>query len=198
MEIVIKEIDLSKDFSYYSGSLSLISDSRRNVIDKMTNDNNKTMSLMTELTILENAARCIAVPISTLSVNKTEKGKPYISGYDNFHFSVSHTNNIIAFCVNDAPVGIDIEYKTHNFLRISKRFFTSEESELIENATDKEKAFLQLWTAKESYLKMTGDGLYRSLSSFNIVNNPDLCLTSNDYCAKDGTSYVYSTCTLKQ
>ena len=36
-------------------------------------------------------------------------GKPYIIGYEQVHFNISHSDNICICVVDDMPIGIDIQ-----------------------------------------------------------------------------------------
>lgn len=66
----------------------------------------------------------------------------------------------------DSPceVGIDIERVDRDrgearLSAIASRYFTEEETRLVERAKDKHKEFYRIWTGKESLVKCTGEGL---------------------------------------
>ena len=102
---------------------------------------------------------------------ETEKnGKLYLPGVDNFFFSLSHSGEYAACVVSDVPVGVDIQKKRATKASIAKRFFRWEEAERIAKAPEKSKEdlFFRYWTGKESYLKLTGQGLGGSLDSFFV------------------------------
>ena len=59
---------------------------------------------------------------------KGEFNKPYISNYQDIHFNLSHSKNLVACAVSDAPVGVDIEYIDFNIdLDIAKHYFYNNE-----------------------------------------------------------------------
>lgn len=99
-----------------------------------------------------------------------ENGKLYLPGVDDFFFSMSHSGEYAACVVSDVPVGVDIQKKKVTKANIAKRFFRMEETEKIEKAPEKSKddLFFRYWTGKESYLKLTGQGLGGSLDSFLV------------------------------
>jgi len=88
----------------------------------------------------------------------TPMGKPYLAEYPAVHFSISHCRKAIACAVNDAPVGIDVEpFALHR--EVVEAVFSQEESQSIASAAAPEERFAELWTQKESILKLTGEGI---------------------------------------
>ena len=70
--------------------------------------------------------------------------------------------------VSDKPVGIDVqEYKNIN-KRIADRFFNKKDSEYLDKFEDDEymKKTIEVWTAKEAYVKMLGKGIGEGLDGF--------------------------------
>lgn len=96
-----------------------------------------------------------------------EHGKPEIEG---FYFNLSHSGNMVLCVVSESPVGCDIEKIETPTLKIAKRFFTENENIYLDHFEENEKAeeFFRLWTMKEAYVKMTGEGLTCSLKDFEI------------------------------
>ena len=95
-----------------------------------------------------------------LTVLRTENRKPYFKSLDCF-FSLSHTDGIALCVLGDKPVGIDIECieEKNNFLDISKRFFSQDEQAYISESASPLLSFYSLWTKKEAYAKLMGEGL---------------------------------------
>ncbi|MDD4848588.1 MAG: 4'-phosphopantetheinyl transferase superfamily protein [Bacteroidales bacterium] len=98
-------------------------------------------------------------------------GKPFCKNDTQLFFNISHGGEFVAIAVADVPVGIDVEtWQRKVPMTIASRYFSTEEQNAL-NAVDgdeQKQLFFRLWTAKESYLKMLGTGLTRSLSSFSI------------------------------
>lgn len=74
--------------------------------------------------------------------------------------SLAHGGGMAVLAVGDRPVGCDVE----KFSRVREgvlRRFLKEERALVEEAGKeaREGAFYRIWTGKESYLKLTGEGL---------------------------------------
>lgn len=63
--------------------------------------------------------------------------------------------------VSDRPVGIDIERPRKNAIKVAERFFTQAECDWI---GDDSLRFARIWTLKEAYAKLTGDGIAGTVS----------------------------------
>ncbi len=105
-----------------------------------------------------------------LSMGKDTHGKPYFLHFPELHFSISHSGDywLAAFAL--APVGIDIQL--HTVCRrelLAKRFFHLCEIEWL--ASNDYQDFFYVWTAKESYVKYTGQGIDDSFNDFSVVEN---------------------------
>lgn len=103
-------------------------------------------------------------------ISEGEHGKPEIDG---FYFNLSHSGNMVLCAVSENSVGCDIEKIETPTLKIAKRFFTENENIYLDHFEENEKAeeFFRLWTMKEAYVKMTGEGLTCSLKDFEIQIN---------------------------
>lgn len=90
-------------------------------------------------------------------------GKPYFSNYPQFHFSISHSGDYAVCAVSEKEVGVDIQEIRPVKTDIAKRFFTEDEKAWI--AQDA-RHFFRIWSAKESYVKLTGRGMAEGLTTF--------------------------------
>ena len=97
-----------------------------------------------------------------------EHGKPFLKTEPDLYFNLSHSGTYAALSIGSFPNGIDIEHHRRNHRKIAERFFTEEEASAIEKASDSTDLFLRIWTRKEAYLKMTGDGLTKEMNSFRV------------------------------
>lgn len=96
----------------------------------------------------------------------TETGKPL---HPKIFFSLSHSKNLAMIAVSDTgAVGIDIEYlrRVPSSLLISRRFFAPAEHDYLARLAPalQERAFFELWTAKEAITKAKGRCLRDELS----------------------------------
>lgn len=111
------------------------------------------------------------IPPADRRIARTPQGKPYLPDRPDVHISLSHSGTKVLCAVADRPVGCDAERVDGRHLRVAKRFFTPEENELLAAADTPEARyvlFTRLWVLKESFLKVTGDGLSRPMNSFSF------------------------------
>lgn len=124
------------------------------------------------------AERYPDVDMSALRFVAGENGKPYIEQYPAFRFSISHSGDYAVCVVSEQEVGIDIQKIQDIRLGVAERFFSEEEKAQIEAAVldkeeelsetalaKREKMFFRIWSAKEAYVKLTGEGL-KEFTSF--------------------------------
>ena len=100
----------------------------------------------------------------TVGVN----GKPECEG---ICFNLSHSDDMVLCAVSDSPVGCDIEKVTDAPLEVADRYFSEVERRYIDeaqNLSEINRRFFRLWTMKESYLKMTGEGMNLSPERIEI------------------------------
>lgn len=95
-------------------------------------------------------------------------GKPYFADSELF-FSVSHSGSYWACAVGNGELGIDLQrYQACHVERIAKRFFHPREAAWIDGKG--QEGFFLVWTAKESYVKFTGEGITDRFAAFSVVD----------------------------
>lgn len=131
----------------------------------------------------ENTACCItaeallryavkqALGLSEFTQEMNPHGKPGIQGREDFHFNISHSGHWVVLAWGSSPVGIDVQKPGMEARQeqVARRFLTEEEQRFVfQSGDNRAQRFLEIWTAKESYLKFLGTGLQRSLNSFDV------------------------------
>ncbi len=143
-----------------------------------------------------------------------ENGKPYLTDRPDLFFNLSHSGEYVLCAIGNHEMGVDIQIKQEAQSRkkmrdsVARRFFTTQEASQIQNSDSS--LFFRYWTAKESYLKLTGLGMLQELDSFWVdlkeqriydsqkVNNENflheyfelpeyavaVCSQSNDFCER--------------
>lgn len=116
-----------------------------------------------------------------------ENGKPIA---DNCFVSISHSGNMVAVCTSDNPIGIDIELidEKRNLEKLSKRVFKGQELALFENSPTAE-LFYEIWTKKEAYSKIDGNGTIEIMKGFDIFDLKDY-----DFHTEIVNNYILSIC----
>ena len=115
----------------------------------------------------------------SLSVERTETGKPRFADPRLPTFSISHSGAlcVAALCGRaEESVGVDVQLAQ---LRgdpsaIAKRFFTQEEQRLCADDHEQPAAFFKIWTQKEAVAKQSGAGLAAVLSNAEASPSADL------------------------
>ena len=101
------------------------------------------------------------IPIDQIRFGIGSHGKPYVIGYEQVHFNISHSDNTCICAVDDMPIGIDIQkMKPCRFDFIAKRFFTQEEQARYIMEGKNQTAFYRMWTTRESVGKYLGVGFH--------------------------------------
>ena len=115
----------------------------------------------------------------TLRFSYSERGKPFCPG-TGLHFSLSHSGFFAACVVADRETGIDIEQLRSLRPALARRVCTPEELTYLfpEGGFDSSR-FLEVWTAKEAYLKYTGEGIATDLRRLSAADAqgllPEIC-----------------------
>jgi 4'-phosphopantetheinyl transferase len=141
----------------------------------------------------------LVIEPSQLEFAYSPRGKPYLAYPEALQFNLSHSQELALYgLTRDRLIGVDLEYlrTVTDVQQIAQRFFSSQEAAIISSLTDgdKEIAFLRGWTAKEAYLKATGDGLAGSLAEIEVSLTPGeplrlLRIGTDDQTASQWTLY---------
>jgi 4'-phosphopantetheinyl transferase len=103
-------------------------------------------------------------------------GKPIIEGRNDLHFSLSHTDGLVACAISrEVVLGIDAEPTNREcFFDVALRFFAPEEQIWLMSLpkASRSRGFLRLWTLKEAFVKATGMGLSYGLENFVVLFDP--------------------------
>jgi 4'-phosphopantetheinyl transferase len=111
-----------------------------------------------------------------LEFNYSDRGKPFLAKtcqQDSLQFNLSHSQELAIYAITkDKKIGIDLEYlrPMPDAENIAKRFFSANEYTWISSLAGvaQREAFFRYWTAKEAYLKATGEGIAGSLESVEV------------------------------
>ena len=116
-----------------------------------------------------------------IGLKKTENNAPYLTGTKQ-NISISHKDKYLIVAFSKGKVGIDLEYPKdkEKLLRIARRYFCEAENEKVQTVAD----FYTAWTKKESYAKLTSEGLNSRVLKMD---------TYFDSLEIDGKTYYYTT-----
>ncbi len=140
---------------------------------------------------------------NNFSIEKDERGKPCIKGECGYKYvSVAHADKLF-ICVfsKKRAVGTDTESMKRNVpydtvTRLMSKFFTPAEREHLiafsASAVFYTEEFLRMWTKKEAYVKMTGEGL-SGLSSADTERIQGARIITREFKTEDG-EFLISLC----
>ena len=117
-----------------------------------------------------------------LEIITGDNGKPEANGIE---FNLSHSGEMALVAVSDDlnPVGCDIQKvenkQNERLFAIVKRFFSVNELNKMQDVMQKDdekfkELFYLIFSSKEAYIKMTGEGLKRGMDSFEIPLDDEL------------------------
>ena len=89
-------------------------------------------------------------------------GKPDFADLSR-HFNLSHSGEYIVLVTDEHPVGVDIQnMRPLKNYHLAERYFSEKELSKLEvcaTASEKVECFYDIWVKKESYAKLTGEGI---------------------------------------
>ena len=114
---------------------------------------------------------------------------------------------MVICAVGEKSVGCDVEQISNAPEKVADRCFSKSEIRYL-NGISKEKRkqeFYRLWTMKESYIKMTGEGMRLPLESFEVIfeegihiyregEKQDCFVKEYQLCQEDQLPYYISVC----
>jgi len=126
-------------------------------------------------------SRYLGVKPGRIQLETGEFGKPFIADQNvgqGLRFNLSHSHQLALISITrDREVGVDIEFMRSDFVtdEIATHFFSDSEVEEFRTVppTQRTRAFFNVWTRKEAYIKARGEGLYCPLDQFDVSVAPD-------------------------
>lgn len=133
------------------------------------------------------AAAQALIDMGVQNLHYEENGKPIA---DNCFVSISHSGDMVAVCTSDKPIGIDIEFidEKRNLEKLSNRVFCGKELDAFKNNPTPE-LFYEIWTQKEAYSKIEGQGVNEIMKGFDIFDLKDY-----EFQTEIINNYILSTC----
>lgn len=186
MKVIIFKVEDETEERIEELSL-LISEEKRQRINKFNRRIDKLRAIYGELIIAYMVMKEKNIKNKHISFTKNKYGKPFLKGYNNLHFNISHSEEYVVCALSSNNIGIDIEkIQNIDFEAISKQFFSEQEQKYILGnneiySINPLNRFYNIWTLKESYIKFLGIGMSMELNKFslNINENGNIELKTN-------------------
>lgn len=197
-KLYVMRMDSFLDPETYEKGCSLLKGQRKNKLDSIRQKEDKARSLAAGLLLqyalkMESECRNIA-PNGDFSYDSWDgeymvgaHGKPCLSSEYQLHFNLSHSKEYVICGIANRNIGVDIQYQKPVKEGFAERFFHEEEiSYLREKAvktampdvftTQYLEAFYDIFTLKESFMKLEGTGMGLGMESYSVIpllQNPD-------------------------
>ncbi len=186
MEYLIKSIN---DFSEkdINSFVKRIKEPKKTILFKLNKKNFKQFVIGEML--LEVLLKKNNINYDDVNIEYNINGKPLIINYP-LNYNISHSDNMVICGVCELPIGVDIQKKKVINLDVKKVFCSKKELGYIDSVD----RFYELFSLKESYLKMNGLKI-NDIKKISLVNNNHVDL-GNDYNYEiiNDNDYVISIC----
>jgi len=120
----------------------------------------------------------LSLPGAAVALGEDGQGKPRLAtGPDDVRFNLSHSGSMgVVAVARGQDVGVDVEgiRSLPDLDTLAETCFTDGERAALRGLPEPERlqAFFAGWTRKEAFLKLCGEGLRRSLQSFEVSLDP--------------------------
>ena len=117
----------------------------------------------------------LSIPAGELAFAYGPHGKPQLDPSQQprggpLRFNLSHSGGLAVLALGRGhEVGADVELpRPRRIDDLARRWYTEGEQHQLFSTKDRAATFFRLWTCKEAFLKSTGEGLSRSLRSYEV------------------------------
>ncbi len=198
MVVRIKKVNIPYLSEHFEELLEKLYPERRERVKAFKRQEPACVSMAAGLLLQDTLTEKLGILPSELVLEKNGYGKPSVKGHPDFHFNLSHAGEYIALGFGNVPIGVDIERIREQNGKVAKRVFTEKEYHYVMDgdADMQDSRFFELWTMKEAYLKLTGQGISVPLNSFEIDWERQLVVqTESRFVTKGFDDYWLTICT---
>lgn len=147
----------------YGHYLGLMDPERRERVQKKARREDRARSVAGDMLLRKALSESFGIEEEDIKILADGRGAPYVDGID-VCVSISHSGDYAVCAFSHAPVGIDVEQIRPICARVAVGTFSEGETEYLgacgnELSGDALVRFYEIWTAKEAYAKMTGNGI---------------------------------------
>lgn len=120
-----------------------------------------------------------STPVGGISFAIGVHGKPSLAAPADIEFNLSHTTGVALAALTRAnPCGVDVERRRSDIAprELAHAVFAPDEIAAVASAAPGQEVdvFLRIWTRKEAWLKMLGQGLIDDISRFSLLDPASL------------------------
>ena len=171
----LESVRLDQPSEVYARLYEILSDDERARANRFVFDRDRRRFVVCRGTLRQALASFLECEPTRVALTYSNYGKPSLHDSD-LEFNVSHSAGValFAFAIG-AQVGVDVEAvdRQVDIDGLAARFFSPDEADdlLTLPPQDRQGAFFDCWTRKESYIKAIGDGMSRALDSFSVTKS---------------------------
>lgn len=194
VRVYAANVDQLEQEEVFRAAYEKATEERRQKVDRMGSVKGRCLSLGVELLLLYGLSELGLADLTAdrIRYRYGEDGKPYLEGAEDVYFNLSHSGDMVLCAIAPREVGCDVEKIRKRELAVARRFFTVQEYEKIASLEDeaaRREMFCRYWTLKESFLKVTGQGIRLGLNNFQIILENEISVIQNvdrrTYCFRE-------------
>ncbi len=141
-----------------SDILCLISEARRRKARALAREKDRALSIGAELAFL---ALKKHLGLEGAQYAYAQNGKPFMQN-SAYHIAFTHSGVLAACAVSDVLAGVDAELMRRTSALLYRAVLAPQEYARYTASDDPDRFLIETWAAKESYLKLTGEGLSKA------------------------------------
>lgn len=173
LKVYVTDCKFLKDSEEWNRQLKRVSLKRAEQICSFHSPDDRRRSLAVSL-LLRLALSQEGVSLENVCMGKGAQGKPFLEE-SKVCFNLSHSGEWAVCAVSDQEVGVDVEslcrFEQHGnrMQGIVRRCLNEKERMHWENSKNQGEELVRIWTRKESFVKMTGEGLSRNFTTVDTL-----------------------------
>jgi len=180
-EVHIWQVSLTASVVLTGELWNVLDSAERQKASRFRREQDQTCSILSRGMLRAILAWYLDMDPVSLEFSYSPHGRPYLPAGYGLDFSVTHSDDLILYSfAGGCRVGIDVEHETNlpECMHMVDRLFSSREQDWVASlpALEQRKTFFKLWTLKEAYGKMQGDGLtddWKDLDILSILKEQD-------------------------
>ena len=161
MDVKIYALKLSEDLTdvQFNTFLGCSQEERKEKIKRCKVSKKRDIMAVSQIFAKACIKKTFGIDIKKQEIRYGEFEKPYLFGYPDIHFNISHSEELLVCAVSDKNVGIDAEKIGEYSKKLIERVCSEEELERVLKSDNVNYEFCKLWTKKEAYSKLLGTGI---------------------------------------
>lgn len=166
IRLIIRDCSILEDPLNNPKLMEDLPENRRSKVSRYKKVSDRKRSLMAGILIkdmLQSYGLC------DTDITLSDNGRLLLSEESGLDFNISHSGDMVVMAISDEGfVGCDVEHMTRRGFGAVKKKLSDIEIAWIDSFSDDREGFYRVWTARESYTKLTGEGITLSLDTYEV------------------------------